>query len=116
VGNHLTLKGAWVRNKSKRIARVFRRTSTRIPVALLLRGQRRSNRHRASVLQTSFLGMRVQTHLALRRGQLVRIVRLTGTYLPVPARVIWVGTAKPDKQRHVGLKFTDPMHARIAPH
>ncbi len=100
---------------SKSIGRVFRRTDTRIPVTLAFRGQPPGDVHRASVLQTSILGMKVQTRLSLKCGQEVRIVRLTGSYNPVPAEVIWVGTPKADQERDVGLKFTDPMHARIEP-
>ena|SRR5437762_780809 len=104
-----------MQTNSKSTERVFRRTDTQIPVDLLLRSQVGSIGHRASVLQTSILGMRVQTRLSLKCGQEVHIVRLTGAYTPVPAEVIWVGTPKADQQRDVGLKFTDPMHARIKP-
>jgi PilZ domain len=96
--------------------RVFRRTPTLIPVALLLRGQRRRNQNRAAVLQTSFLGMRVRTSVSLKRGQAVRVVRMTGPYAAVPARVVWVSALGSDKHRQVGLQFTDPMRARITPH
>lgn len=103
-------------SRRKPNARVFRRTTTLIPVALVLRGQRRMNQNRASVLQTSFLGMRVRTSVNLRRGQAVRIVRMTGPYAAVPARVVWVSALDSDKHRQVGLLFTDPMRARITPH
>jgi len=102
--------------KRKPNARVFRRTPTLIPVALLLRGQRRKNQNRAAVLQTSFLGMRVRTNVSLKQGQAVRIVRMTGPYAAVPARVVWVSALDSDKHRQVGLQFTDPMRARITPH
>jgi len=97
-------------------ARVFRRTATLIPVGLVLLGQRRKIQNRAAVLQTSFLGMRVRTTVNLKQGQAVRIVRMTGPYAPVPARVVWVSTPDSNKQRQVGLQFTDPMRARITPH
>jgi hypothetical protein len=104
-----------MRSRSKRITRAFRRRGTHIPVALMSSGQRWGGQCSASIMQTSFLGMRVQTPLALKRGELVRIVRMTGAFMPVPARVVWVGAAKSDKQRYVGLIFTDPLHARISP-
>ncbi|HEV2351908.1 MAG TPA: hypothetical protein VG028_18920 [Terriglobia bacterium] len=105
-----------MRTKRESNTRVFRRTSTLIPVALVLRGQRRRVHNGASVLQTSFLGMRVRTAVNLKRGQAVRIVRMTGPYAAVPARVIWVSAIDSDKHRQVGLLFTDPMRARITPH
>lgn len=97
-------------------ARVFRRTTTLIPVALDLRDQRQGNQNCASVLQTSFLGMRVRTTAKLKRDQAVGIVRMTGPCASVPARVVWVSPLDSDKQRQVGLQFTDPMRARITPH
>jgi hypothetical protein len=103
-------------SKRKPNARVFRRITTLIPVALLLGGQRRKNHNCAAVLQTSFLGMRVRTSLNLKQGQAVSIVRMTGPYGEVPARVVWMSTLDADKHRQVGLQFTDPMRARITPH
>lgn len=102
--------------KRKPNARVFRRTATLIPVALVLRGQRRKTQSQASVLQTSFLGMRVRTTVNLKRGQVLRIVRMTGPSASVSARVVWVSALDSDRHRQAGLQFTDPMRARITSH
>ena len=103
-------------SKRKPNSRVFRRTSTLIPVALVPRGRRRKVQDQASVLQTSFLGIRVRTAADLKKGQAVRIVRMTGPCASVPARVVWVSPLDPDEHRQIGLQFTDPMRARITPH
>ncbi|HLY63615.1 MAG TPA: PilZ domain-containing protein [Terriglobia bacterium] len=96
-------------------SRVFRRTTTLIPVVLFPRGQRPKIQDPASVLQTSFLGLRVRTAANLKQGQAVHIVRLTGPCDSVPARVIWVSKQDTEKHRQAGLQFTDPMRARITP-
>lgn len=107
--------GTVMPSKRRPNARAFRRIDTLIPVALLLHGHRRKKEDRAAVLQTSFLGIRVRTSINLKQGQDVRIVRMTGPYATVPARVVWVSSLDSEKHRQVGLQFTDPMRARISP-
>jgi hypothetical protein len=102
-------------SKRKPDDRVFRRTNTLIPASLLVRGRRRGSHDGAAILQTSFLGMKVRTMVNLKQGQAVHIVRMTGPYAAVPARVVWVSDLDPDKERLAGLQFTDPIRARITP-
>ena len=94
-------------------ARVFRRIDTHIPVALVLPGRKRKVQHFASAVQLSFLGLKVKTDAKLKTGQVVEIVPLTGPCDSVPARVIWYGLPNSNLEGFVGLKYTDPMHARM---
>jgi len=99
------------KNSSKRI---FRRVPARIPVALSTHLKAPDVDHGASIVQLSFLGARVKTGVPLKPGQSVQMIRLTGSYAPVPASVAWVGALKSAVEGHVGLKFTDPLRARIS--
>jgi len=105
-----------VRSQTKPTSRIFRRKPARIPVALLVNGQHRKVREKTAILQTSFLGVRIRTDVVLKPGEDVQILRMTGPQTGVPARVVWVGSRGSNWAGHAGLKFTDPLHARISAH
>ncbi len=102
-------------SRQKVDTRVFKRTPAWIPIGLQLSDKRRKIQTGA-VLQTSFLGVRVQSNAALKQGEAVEIIRMTGTHGTVPARVVWVGKQRSERRGQVGLEFTDPLHARTAAH
>jgi hypothetical protein len=96
-----------------RNTRVFQRRNAQIPVALVLPGRKRKVPHFASAVQLSFLGLKVKTDVKLRTGQAVQIVPLTGPCDAVPARVVWFGPPNSAMEGYIGLKYTDPLHARM---
>jgi hypothetical protein len=102
-----------VQRQHKSNARVFKRTRTKIPVALIVGRDRDRIPHIASIVQTSFLGAQVQTKTPLKPGQEVKVVRMTGACGDVPSQVVWVGKRGSSHEGHAGLIYTNPLTARI---
>ena len=84
-----------MRAKPKPI-RFFKRTRARIPVLLSLDRRDQKAPHLASILDLSFLGMRVRAKAELKPGQLVDVIRMTGACAGVPGQVVWVEGAAGD--------------------
>ena len=102
-----------MRSSRKENLRAFRRVGVRMPILLRDAGNGSKIRRMASTLDLSFLGTRIRAKTALKIGEKVEIVRLTGPSHPVPARVAWVGSKGSDLQGQVGLLYTDPLHAHL---
>ena len=103
-----------MRAKPKPI-RFFKRTRARIPVLLSLDRRDQKAPHLASILDLSFLGMRVRAKADLKPGQMVDVIRMTGACAGVPGQVVWVGPPGSKAEGQAGLRYTNPLHARIAP-
>jgi PilZ domain-containing protein len=103
-----------MRAKAKTINRAFKRTPARIPVLLSVGRKAQKAPHPASILDLSFLGMRVRAEAELKLGQLVNVIRMTGASAGVPGQVVWVGPRGSDAEGQAGLRYTNPLHSRIA--
>src|SRR6266568_5415567 len=103
-----------MRAKAKPI-RSFKRTRAEIPVLLSLGRKAQQASHLASILDVSFLGARVRARAELKPGQVVNVIRMTGASAAVPSQVVWVGPPGSDTEVQAGLRYTNPLCARIAP-
>jgi PilZ domain-containing protein len=103
-----------MRAKPKPFSRTFKRTRAQIPVLLSVGREAQKSLHPASILDLSFLGMRVRAEAELKLGQVVSVTRMTGASAGVPGQVVWVGPRGSEAEGQAGLRYTNPLHARIA--
>ncbi|PYV30506.1 MAG: hypothetical protein DMG22_20160 [Acidobacteria bacterium] len=102
-----------MRTKPKPI-RYFKRTRAQIPVLLSVGGRAQKAPQPASIIDLSFLGMRVSAEADLKPGEKVNVVRMTGASTGVSSEVVWVGPRGSEWHGQAGLRYTNPLYARIA--
>jgi PilZ domain-containing protein len=99
----------------KQPTRSFTRRQADIPVLLSLGDKAPAMPQAASIVDLSFLGMRVRAEAPLKPGQKVHVTAMTGPSAIVPGQVVWVGERGSVAEGQAGLRYINPMHARITP-
>jgi len=99
----------------KQPIRFFKRRRAQIPVLLSVGNMAPAAPHTASIVDLSFLGMRVRAEAQLKPGQTVNVTRMTGAPAIIPGQVVWVGPPGSNEEGQAGLRYINPLHARIAP-
>ena len=51
----------------------------------------------------------------LKPGQTVNVTRMTGAPAIIPGQVVWVSPPGSNEEGQAGLRYINPLHARIAP-
>ena len=95
--------------------RAFKRRRADIPVLLSMGEKASAMTQAASIVDLSFLGMRVRAKVELKPGQKVHVTSITGPSAIVPGQVVWVGERGSVAEGQAGLRYINPLHARIAP-
>ncbi len=101
--------------ESKQPTRSFKRRPAEIPVLLSVGEKAPEVPRPASVVDVSFMGMRVRAEADLKPGQKVNVTCMTGPVVAVPGKVVWVGRPGSEAEGQAGLRYINPLHARIAP-
>lgn len=99
---------------TKQSTRSFKRRRADIPVLLSMGDKAPIMPQAASIVDLSFLGMRVRATADLKPGQKVHVTAMTGPPAIVPGQVVWVGARGSDAEGQAGLRYINPLHARIA--
>ena len=87
----------------KQPIRFFKRRRAQIPVLLSVGNMAPAAPHTASIVDLSFLGMRVRAEAQLKPGQTVNVTRMTGAPAIIPGQVVWVGPPGSNEEGQAGL-------------
>lgn len=94
--------------KPDQLGRRYPRIVSNVPVTLLVESEGKKLAHPCQLLDVSVWGLRVKGDMALKVGNIVEAIPNQGPRYPVRSRVVWVGRAGSNEEKHAGVELLSP--------